>query len=90
MNRAEQTSFAWALADVAKPFIRKDARAWLHAEIGAGDLEIAITNLLSGFLRTNRRLPLELDTQLRAWIAGYSGSEPVGQKSLRVAGPVIQ
>jgi hypothetical protein len=75
MNRAEQTSFAWALADVAKPFIGKDVRAWVHAAIGAGDLEVAIRIVLDGFLRTNRRLPCELTAQMRTWVAGYSGSE---------------
>lgn len=75
MNRAEQTSFAWALADAAKPFTGRSARAWLHAEIGAGDLDAAIVTLLNGFLDSNRRLPVDLAATLRAWIFGYSGSE---------------
>ena len=75
MNRAELNSFTWALADIAKPLLGKETRAWLHARIGAGDLDTAIVELLHGFAQTHSALPIELATQLRAWIAGYSCSE---------------
>jgi hypothetical protein len=79
MNSAEQASFAWALADIVKPFIHEDALPWLHAEIGAGDLEAAITSVLNALLRAKRRLPREFNSRLREWIAGYSGCEVEGR-----------
>jgi hypothetical protein len=83
MNRAEQASLAWALADAARPILRKDSQAWLHAEIGAGDLETAIADLLLGFVRTNTALPDELTARLGAFIVGYSGS-PHGMELQRL------
>ncbi len=75
MDRAELTSLAWALADVAKPFTRRSTRVWLHAAIGAGEIEGAITSLLQNFSRNHTALPIELAAQLRRWIAGYAGSD---------------
>lgn len=74
MNRAEESSLAWALADSAV-FLRADARAWLCAKIGAGDLDSAIRDLLHGFVRHGAELPRELAVELTDWLRGYSGSD---------------
>lgn len=80
MNRAEEASLAWALADSAV-FLRADARTWVCAKIGAGDLDGAIGDLLDGFARYGTALPGELVVSLMDWLGGYSGTD--GEADLR-------
>lgn len=75
MNRAEESSLAWALADSATAFLRPQARAWLYAKIGAGEQESAIKDLLIGFVRNDAELPAELAALVWAWMRGYLGSD---------------
>ncbi len=74
MNRAEQTALVWALTDSAKPILTIPARLWLHATIGAGDIDDALRELLA--VLSKSRAPLEPELYLRVgfWVAGYSGS----------------
>jgi hypothetical protein len=74
MNRAEEASLAWALVESAV-FLRADARAWVCAKIGAGDLDSSIRDLLDGFGRYGAALPGELVISLMDWLGGYSGSD---------------
>jgi hypothetical protein len=81
MNRADETKLAWELNDGAAAFLNRDARAWLCVKIGAGDTEIAIVELLDGYVRHDAELPAALAAPVRAWIRGYLGSD--SEPSLR-------
>jgi hypothetical protein len=46
MNRAQEWSFVWALADSAAEYMEPDAHVRLCAKIGAGEYDRAIADLL--------------------------------------------
>ena len=46
MNRAQEWSFVWALADSAAEYMEPDAHVRLCAKSGAGEYDRAIANLL--------------------------------------------
>src|SRR5262245_44203711 len=75
MNRAEEASLAWALADSTTEFLNPNTRAWLCAKIGAGEKATAIGDLLACYARSNAELPHELAGRVQAWIRGYAGTE---------------
>jgi hypothetical protein len=74
MNRADERALAWALADTAGPRLSVEARVRLNMEIGAGELDVAITNLMAFYGRTGTAIPRDLAVALNAWIFGYTGS----------------
>jgi hypothetical protein len=75
MNRAEEHSLAWALAQAARSLLNPDSQARLYTKIGAGEQHDAIRDLLECYARNGIHLAPELDAQLWKWIAGYSGSD---------------
>jgi hypothetical protein len=75
MDRAQLRSFAWALAESAADYLPSEEHAWLCAKIGAGEQESAIADLLAFYSAKRAELPYELAAQIRAWIAGYAGTD---------------
>lgn len=84
MNRREQADLAWTLTDIAKATLPKDIRVWLYAKIGAGDQELAIFELLRGFVDTRAKLSAEIHAQIAAWVAGYRESDAENELNLLV------
>jgi hypothetical protein len=79
MNRAQEWSFVWALADSTAEHLQPDARVRLCAKIGAGEYDTAIADLLVFYANRRVALPYEFAAPIRAWIRGYAGTdrEPV-------------
>jgi hypothetical protein len=79
MNRAQEWSFVWALADSAADYLQPNVRVRLCAKIGAGEYERAIADLLVFYADRRAALPYEFAAPIRAWIRGYAGTdrEPV-------------
>jgi hypothetical protein len=75
VNRGEEQALAWALADSAAPLLSRKARTWLCAQIGAGELLSAITEVLGVYGRSNAEMPTELAESVAAWLLGYQGSD---------------
>ena len=79
MNRTQEWSFVWALADSAAEYMEPDAHVRLCAKIGAGEYDGAIADLLVFYANRRAALPYEFAAPIRAWIRGYAGTdrEPV-------------
>jgi hypothetical protein len=75
MDRAEEASLAWALADSAADFVDPNTRAWLCAKIGADEKAAAIRDLLACHARAEADLASDLAARVRAWIRGYRGTD---------------
>lgn len=75
MNRADETTFAWALNDSARDVLTRDAHASLCAKIGAGEQDRAITELLIFYALGRLELPHNLAGLAAEWVAGYRGSD---------------
>ena len=74
MNRVDERALAWTLVDTAGPRLSIEARVRLNTEIGAGELDVAITHLLAFCGRTGTAIPRGLAAPLNAWIFGYTGT----------------
>jgi hypothetical protein len=79
MNRAEERILAWALVDAAAPYLSGETRTGLNMTIGAGELESAITDLLTFFADGDAVIDGGLFLKLDAWIFGYKGTPVEGQ-----------
>ena len=79
MNREQEWSFVWALADSAAKHMKPDVHVQLCAKIGAGEYDGAIADLLVFYANGRAALPYEFAAPIRAWIRGYAGTdrEPV-------------
>jgi hypothetical protein len=75
MNRAQEWTFLWALADSVAQYWRPEAHARLCAKIGAGELDSAIMDLLVFYANGRAVLPYEFAAPIRAWMRGYEGTE---------------
>ncbi len=75
MNREQEWSFVWALADSAAEFMKPDVHVRLCAKIGAGEQKSAIVDLLVFYAESRAELPYELTAPVRAWISGYAGTD---------------
>ena len=75
MDRAQVSSLAWSLADLARPRLNKSASSWLCAQIGAGEYCSAIENLLTILATHKVPVPGATARQLRLWLSGYVGSD---------------
>jgi len=75
MDRAEETTFAWALFDQAVTHLDRASRARLCVRIGAGNQRGAIIELLEGFAQNDTALPSVLAESLWAWMNGFTGSD---------------
>ena len=75
MNRADTGALAWALADSAAAWMKPAERAWLCTNIGAGEKDNAIRDLLVFYANTGAELPRELAAPILAWIQGYAGTD---------------
>ncbi len=84
MDRSDEMSFAWALADAAKPFISAGAYTWLCVKIGAGEYRHAILELLERFVARDAEFPLALAPSLWAWVSGFGGCS--AEERLRTLG----
>ena len=74
-DRAQVSSLAWSLADLARPRLNKSASSWLCAQIGAGEYCSAIENLLTILATHKVQVPSATARQLRLWLSGYVGSD---------------
>jgi hypothetical protein len=79
MNREQEWSFVWALADSAAKHMKPDVHVQLCSKIGAGEYDGAIADLLVFYANGRAALPYEFAAPIRAWIRGYAGTdrEPV-------------
>ena len=75
MNRAQEWSFVWALADSAAEYMKPDAHVRLCAKSGAGEYDRAIADLLVFYANRRPALPYEFAAPIRAWIRGYAGTD---------------
>jgi hypothetical protein len=75
MDRAEETTFAWALFDQAITHLNRSSRARLCVRIGAGNQQGANIELLEGFALNDTALPSALAESLWAWMNGFTGSD---------------
>jgi hypothetical protein len=75
MDRAQELTFTWALADSAAECMLAPARARLCVKIGAGEQKSAIVDLLAFYAEGRAELPYELAAPIRAWIKGYAGTD---------------
>jgi hypothetical protein len=75
MNRADEGDLAWALADSATTFLNRVDHARLCTQIGAGEQDSAIRDLLTFYANTYAELPHQLAAPIRAWIDGYAGTD---------------
>jgi hypothetical protein len=75
VNRFEQRSLAWAMMDIALPYLTPEDRSWLCVKIGAGDLESALITLVGIGMRHGVPVPVNISAALHEWLRGYSGTE---------------
>jgi hypothetical protein len=70
-----EAQLAWVLTETtAKQFTRYD-RAWVYAELGAGETYVAIWHILAIVVSERHSLPTHLVTALTTWLDGYIGNE---------------
>ena len=75
MNRADEAALAWALIDSAPRLMPKAARTRLWMEVGAGDTDSAIVEMLTVYAESDEELPPELARTLDCWVRGYQGAD---------------
>jgi hypothetical protein len=54
MNRADHATLAWTLVELAKPYLWHSPRIELRVQIGAGDHEVVIRDLIGVFANPYR------------------------------------
>lgn len=85
MTRADQVSLAWALFDATSKVIDADTRVWVCTNIGAGDEDSAICDLLNGVARRGQTIPGDLLPAVRRWMLCFPDklTEPHLRRYLR-------
>lgn len=75
MDRAAEVTFAWALLHAARGFLDQTAHSWLCAQLGAGETQVVIRDLLTGFVSSSTALPRAIAPSLWSWLDGFHGSD---------------
>ena len=75
MDRAAEVTFAWALLHAARGFLDDTAYSWLCAQLGAGETQVVIRDLLAGFVSSSTALPGAIAPSLWSWLDGFHGSD---------------
>ena len=72
MRYGHQTDLAWALIDVAKPYMSAGERNYAFVTTGAGDTFSAICSLIKFVAAKHIPLRPELLRQCARWLDGYA------------------
>jgi hypothetical protein len=75
MTTADEVSFAWALAAVARELFAARERAWICITLGAGDSTRVVEYLLSAVAKHELTLPDDLVDSAFDWSIGFLGTE---------------
>jgi hypothetical protein len=75
VQNVEETSLAWALIDIAKPYLNAAGRNYVFVATGAGDTFAAIHRLLTVIAAKNIPLQPRLVHQCATWLDSYAFHE---------------
>jgi hypothetical protein len=71
----DETQLAWALADIANPYLSTAERHDIHIAIGIGETLAAICCLTGALDRHDLALPAALIDCFTRWLDTYAGSQ---------------